>query len=244
MTSPRTLVIFSTSTAPDPYVNVISYCVTRDLAHSVLFIIVDEPGGQSIRATDVQARVTNRLSELSTRAQAHDPTSRGYKMYAAVADKINGAGVRANVIAYDNLFEHLSAWTREGCVIDVTAVDKRLSIEVASILMSLHYRHAYSFRFLRPPTHSDDDLFHNLNPRVDFEYACIVDTPPMLKALARSRRWTLDARLFAGLFLASILFTAAISYVSDAKSLAILNTLASVLGILTGSVVLVRSASR
>lgn len=246
MTPGRKLVLFATSSSPDPYVNVACHCVMNAQVSSVDIVVVAEPGGQAVRATEVQARMMDRFSELATVApgRPNQLAPAEAQVYANVAQRLNSGGIRAQVVQYDHLSDALNNWVDGACIIDVTTLDKKLSIEVASVLMSMLYREAYSFRFLRPPTHGDSDLYHRMNVGADYEYARIVDTPPMRRALERSRRWTIDAKWFGAVSLFAVVGTAALSWQGQSAFMAALNNFASVLGVLGAVSILIRRGTQ
>ena len=246
MTPGRKLVLFATSSSPDPYVNVACHCVMNAQVSSVDIVVVAEPGGQAVHATEVQARMMDRFAELSAVAAAGPSqlTASEAQVYAKVVERLNSGGIRSQVVQYNHLFDALDNWVNDACIIDVTALDKKLSIEVASVLMSMLYREAYSFRFLRPPTHGGGDLYHRLSVGADYEYARIVDTPPMRRAVERSRRWTIDAKWFGALSLSAVFGTAALSWRGESAFIAAINNFASVLGVLGTIAILIRRAAK
>lgn len=240
MSKTSSLVLFATSENPDPYVNVLCHVLSNDIVRSVILVVVDDPNGQRVTATTVQARITDRLAGLA--GAPGSPSTAENKVYQDAIARLNRGGIKSAVVEYRTLYTTVSRWVRDGHVFDVTALDKRLAIEIASIILTLQHQEAYSFRFLRAPTHSDADLFHNLKHHVDYEYVRIVDTQPMAEALHALKKWTVDVRIAAIVTLAAIVGTAILSMSNiDSTVLPYVNNIASVLGILSALAVFAKS---
>lgn len=229
MTTPtKRLVLFATSENPDPYINVICYCMTNNIATSVDIVTVSNHAysnkdTKTGRATRILERVLTQLRALSegnylTFKTGNLPSTmeplkdaEGRKTYSTVLESIERGKITAMTIPHSDLFPQLRQWITSGAVVfDVTALQKNLLVDVVSTSLLLAFYDVYSFELLKEHvTYGQDDLFYSLKIQQDFTYRNLFKSEPVQKAQKRLNRWRIQAKIFSwlafGMLLSSVL---------------------------------------
>ncbi len=186
------LYIFTTSGIPDPYINVIAHCVAYEKHLNQIILIGIYEDRNKIGSTNT------RLNELKEDIKKQQ-TNLSQKKYLTVYDKkpelididlepehiemyskLKDINLDIQVIDYENMEGDISKILNSvdsfSYVFDVTALLKSHLVDLYNILRFKNISSIYSFELSNKPTHSQQDLIHNLTYKKTYKYTCLSES--------------------------------------------------------------------
>jgi len=195
----KTLYLVATSERPDPYINTLVHTLSLGVS-SVTIVVIGEheypDEHEESLASTVLANISTQLRSLAAGRYLSDVGQPGRtnhisideddaRVYARCLDHLNQHSVTSVVIPLYDLDDRLKGFTSSGpCIFDVSALKKKLLVDVVALLLSRGFSEVYSFELLKSPTYDQRDLIHALR-RDEYLYRNLTDSTPVRKALER-----------------------------------------------------------
>ncbi len=194
--SKKNLYVFTTSDAPDVYINTIGYCIENlsPIDKIYLLSIVKDRGLREKTAEDLErtkSKIVQQLSHLQVgkymffnlKAKSWQEKIIEIKEYDRRRyTKISAHDIDTKVIFYDELEANLSKFIHENgdeAIFDLSAVVKAYLIDVFVLLVELGSTHIHVFELKRDKrTHDEQELIHNLAiDKDDYKYVNLTKSP-------------------------------------------------------------------
>lgn len=238
------LVIFCTSTRPDPYLNVVLHGALSLGFGEFALVAVDD--SSSMQGADVATKVYESLSALvqclrsgkypSVAASGNVPNLLPLKDPEPFVESMKVANwdslaISRRGLKEEELLEFLEAEFAAGSSFDVTACKNSLVAGLAAALVARGKSEIYSFDLLKTPSFGPADLYPLLLP-ADFVYRRLSDAPLIQDSLTRVKKFSIGRKQFlvCALILA-LLFAIVSAYFPQTLVFSILTGFASFAGI-------------
>jgi hypothetical protein len=195
----KTLYLVATSERPDPYINTLVHTLSLGVSSVTIVVIgeheYDDEREESLAST-VLANISTQLRLLAAGRYLSDAVQPGRtnhvrigqddaKVYARCLEHLNQHSVTSVVVPLYELDDRLKGFISSGpCIFDVSALKKKLLVDVVALLLSNGFSEVYSFELLKSPTYDERDLIHALRHE-EYVYRNLTDSAPVRKALER-----------------------------------------------------------
>lgn len=196
------LVLFITSSRPDPYVNCLAFVLSSRRIEKITFVSISEPGLEHSSPFEIVATVRQLINSL---AGGHYPKSEGkgesrvsddvMASFVGLRDRLDAINVSVETVARADLDGYLSRAIGEGSIFDVTALRKDLLADVATLLISRGHAQASVFELKRRPTHDVNDLYFQIATH-ESSYENILESANISLALRRGRLRRANRRVY------------------------------------------------
>lgn len=194
--------IFVTSIRPDPYINVIAYCLDHRNVDEIRLIAVSdhdypEERSESL-ALDVLSNIQKQIQALragmyidfganETRSEVDLGSEAWSDYYSRLWDRMQRqCRISTDVVAHSDLDALLQKISQDGdALYDVTALRKSLLVDITSIMISINAKGLGAFELIKKPSYDDRDLYHCLEIGTDYQYRDLSGTKPVQGAMHR-----------------------------------------------------------
>lgn len=209
----KPLYIFATSERPDAYINTLAYTIEHLQVTAIHVIVIsehdydEEVREDALLASTVVANISEQLRALSSERYIKNwndsgskvavplPSPSNIEVYKRCLEAMNKSGTTGIVVPLSNLDRTLRSYvSKNGCIIDVSALKKNLLVDVVATLLSIGFSEVYSFELKKKQTYDQADLYHNLRVNDDFVFRNLARSDSVARSLNRISRWTARSR--------------------------------------------------